>query len=119
MKKRILLAAFLLTLISTAEQCGIGPDRLRDGCFADAPLEKIPWAKDQLASFQQPRSGPLRVVVYSYRKEQFLAFENPVLSSPMSYIFDCSGTSIGQKNINYNVFYDEAKKLRVLHQGKY
>ncbi|HEV7351238.1 hypothetical protein [Telluribacter sp.] len=119
MRKRILLAAFLLTLISTAQQCGIGPDRLRDGCFAGSPLETIPWAKDQLAGFQQPKSGPLRVVVYSYRNEQFLAFVNPILSSPMSYIFDCSGTSIAQRNINYNNFYDEAKKLKVLLEGTY
>ncbi|GAB3177917.1 hypothetical protein [Telluribacter humicola] len=119
MKIRILLAALLLTLISTAEQCGIGPDRLRDGCFADAPLETIPWAKNQLASFQQPKSGPLRVVVYSYRNEQFLAFENAFISSPMSYIFDCSGTSIAQRNINYNGFYDEVKTLKVLIRDTY
>jgi hypothetical protein len=115
MPRPLLLTSTLLLLLLA----GCDPERPKPDCFADAPLETIPWAKDLLASFRQPRSGPLRVVVYAYRNEQFLAFENPVLSSPMSYIFDCSGTSIGQKNIHYNDFTREAKKLKVLHQGKY
>lgn len=123
MKKFTLLFALAIVFVSTAEQCGsksdINPKGATTGCFANSPLENISWAKDQLISFQRPKSGPLRVVVFSYKNEDFLAFENGFISSPMSYIFDCSGVTIAKRGINYNTFYDKAKQRQVLLEGKY
>jgi hypothetical protein len=111
----------MASMLSTAETCkseeDAGPEST--GCFSNAPLENIPWAKDQLQVFQRPRSGPLQVSIYIYRGENFLVFANPSLSSPMSYIFDCSGASIGQRGINYNVFMDSAKEVAIILEGKY
>lgn len=56
-------------------------------------------------------------MLYSYKKEYFLAFENGFLSSPMSHIFDCSGKNISERGIRYNNFTDNAKKLKVLLEG--
>lgn len=123
MKKSVLIFALAIIVISTAEKCGsssdVNPENATTGCFANSPLENISWAKDQLAFFQQPKSGPLRVVVFSYKNEDFLAFEGGFVSSPMSYIFDCSGVTIVKRGINYNAFYDEAKQKQVLLEGKY
>lgn len=123
MKKFTLVFALAIVLISTAEKCSsdfdLNPESATSGCFANSPLENISWAKDQLATFQTPKSGPLRVVVFSYRNEDFLAFEGAFMSSPMFYIFDCSGVTIAKRGINYNAFYDEAKEKRVLLEGTY
>ena len=104
MKKSILAFALAIVVISTAEKCGstseVNPEVDKIGCFSDSPLEKISWAKDQLQYFQQPKSGSLWVSTYSYKGEDFLAFENGFVSSPMSYIFDCSGVSIGKRGID-------------------
>ena len=121
MKKLTLVIALIATILSSAETCtsqeDVGPEST--GCFSDAPLENIAWAKDQLQVFQRPRSGPLRVSVYIYRGENFLIFSNPSVSSPMSYIFDCSGANISQRGINYNVFMESAKEVAVLLEGNY
>lgn len=123
MRKITLLLALTVALISTAEKCGstseVNPETEKKGCFSDSPLERISWAKDQLQYFQKPKSGPLRVATYSYKGEDFLAFENPFVSSPMSYIFDCSGVSIGKRGINYNVFTNEAEEVKLLLEDKY
>lgn len=94
----------------------LDPDQ---GCFSHSPLKTISWAKTELAYFQRPKSGPLRVVVYSYKKERFLAFENLTLSSPMSHIFDCSGNTTSQRGIHYNDFTTDAQALKVLLNEKY
>lgn len=120
MKRCTLLAAlsavFLVTALGCEADKKLDPDK---GCFSNSPLKTISWAQDQLASFQRPKSGPLRVVIYSYKKEYYLAFENPVLSSPMSYVFDCSGQNIAQKGIRYNDFTTDAQVLKVLLDEKY
>lgn len=124
MKVSTLLIMVLAIFLSSAERCSsredVSPEKTTaTGCFSDAPLEKINWVKGQLAYFQRPKSGPLRVVVYSYKNEPFLAFENGFVSSPMSYIFDCSGATITKRGINYNAFYGEAKPVKVLLEGQY
>lgn len=123
MKKSLLVFALTIIVISTAEKCGsnsdVNPENATTGCFANSPLENISWAKDQLASFQRPKNGSLRVVVFSYENEDFLAFENGFISSPMSYIFDCSGITIAKRGINYNAFYNEANQKKLLLEGKY
>jgi hypothetical protein len=123
MKKSILVFALAIVVISTAEKCGsnsdVNPETATTGCFAGSPLESISWAKDQLAFFQQPKSGPLQVIIYSYKNEDFLAFEGGFVSSPMSYIFDCSGITLSKRGINYNEFYNNNKKVKTLLQGTY
>ena len=106
----------MASMLSTAETCkseeDAGPEST--GCFSDAPLENIPWAKDQLQIFQRPKSGPLRVAVYDYKGEKFMAFANAFVSCPMCYIFDCSGATITKRGIHYNAFMDEAVEVGVL-----
>ncbi|MPR32616.1 hypothetical protein [Salmonirosea aquatica] len=115
MKKRMLLATLLAVFLFTAPGCETHKKQDPDqGCFAHAPLKTVPWAKAELANFQRPKSGRLRVVVYSYKNDYYLAFENLILSSPMSHIFDCSGKNIMQKGIPYNDFTADAQELKVL-----
>jgi len=120
MKKITLLSVMSALFLLMASSCNPAGKTDPDlGCFADNPLETIPWTKDELANFQRPRSGLLSVVLYSYKREYFLAFENGFLSSPMSHIFDCSGKNISERCIRYNDFTDDAKKLKVLLEGGY
>lgn len=90
-----------------------------ESCFTKESLEAVPWVKDQLTFFQVPKQGPLRVAVYQYKDQYYLAFENPSLSSPMSYIFNCDGKTIGEVNIHYNEFYGQNKLMAVLLEAKY
>lgn len=120
MRKFTLLAALSAVFLVTALGCD--PDKKLDpdkGCFSHAPLETISWAKAELAYFQRPKSGPLRVMVYSYKRDYYLVFENLSLSSPMSHIFDCSGNTISQRGIHYNDFTADAQELKVLLDEKY
>ena len=123
MKKSILIFALAIIVISTAEKCGsdsdVNPESAATGCFANSPLENISWAKDQLAFFQRPKSGSLQVVIYSYKNEDFLAFENAFDSGPSGHIFDCSGVTLDKRGINYNEFFNNNKKVKVLLQGSY
>ena len=123
MKKRTLAFAISIILISTAEMCGsdsdVNPEDGTTGCFANSPLENISWAKDQLAFFQKPKSGPLKVVIYSYKSENFLAFENVFDNGPINHIYDCSGVTLGKRGINYNDFYNKNKLVKVLLKEAY
>lgn len=119
MKKSTLAFALAIVIISTAEKCGSTSDVNPNSCFANSPLENISWAKDQLVSFQRPKSGPLQVVIYSYKNEDFLAFENGFDSGPSRHIFDCSGNSLDKRGINYNEFYNNNKKVKILLQKSY
>ncbi len=123
MSRSALLIAILASFLSTAQMCSskddLSPEGVRLSCFSDKSLTDVSWQKDQLQFFQKPKSGPLKVVVYTYKNESFLAFENGFISSPMSYIFDCSGVTIIKRSINYNTFHSEAKQLKVLLEGSY
>lgn len=88
-------------------------------CFSKESLETVPWIKAELAWFQQPKMGFLRVSVYRYRGDYYLAFENFLTSSPMSHIFNCSGQNFGELNINYNEFYDNIETMAILLEDKY
>ena len=119
MRKFISAIAIVSVILSSAATCNsrddITPENTANaGCFADAPLEKISWAKDQLQYFQKPKSGPLRVAVYDYKGESFLVFANVFVSCPACYIFDCSGANITQKGIHYNSFTENAKEVKIL-----
>lgn len=88
-------------------------------CFTKESLEAVPWIEAELAWFQQPKMGFLRVPVYRYRGNYYLAFENFLTSGPISHIFNCSGQNLGELNINYNEFYENIELMTVLLEGNY
>ncbi|GGM89224.1 hypothetical protein GCM10010967_22500 [Dyadobacter beijingensis] len=121
------LAAKLVSLIvigflligGSCTETEIKEYEIEESCFTKESLETVSWVKDQLNFFQVPKQGPLRVAVYQYRDQYYLAFENPSLSSPMSYIFNCDGKTIGEVNIHYNEFYGQNELMSVLLEAKY
>lgn len=117
-----LLAVLILSILLFGESCDQREIKEYDpsgSCFTKEFLENEPWVKDQLAFFQMPRQGALRVAVYRYRGQDFLAFENPSLSSPMSYIFSCEGKKIEELGIWYEEFYGGNELLAVVLEAKY
>lgn len=115
----ILVFSCLFSLLS-CEQAEPKADEIKsEGCFSKASLENTPWAKDQMTQFQRPKSGSLRVAVYSYKDEQYLVFTNGFVSSPASYIFNCSGVNLPALKIGYNQFMDHAKVVEVLLEATY
>lgn len=123
MRKYTPVIAVLICFLSTAQMCGskeeVSPEGVSTTCFSEESMITVAWQKDQLTSWQRPKSGPLAVIVYSYKGENFLAFENGFDNGPASHIFDCSGTTLGQRAINYNEFYDNNKRIKVLLEGTY
>ncbi|MEZ0610480.1 hypothetical protein ACAW74_18345 [Fibrella sp. WM1] len=123
MRKISPIAVILIYVLSTAQMCSskqdVSPEEIATSCFSNESLTSVSWQKDQLTAFQQPKSGPLTVVVYSYKNEHFLAFENGFDSGPASHIFDCSGVTLGKRAINYNEFYGNNKRIKILLEGKY
>jgi len=123
MIKYIPAIAILVSFLVSAQMCTpkqeLNPVEINTSCFTQESLKNVSWQKDQLTFFQQPKSGPLRVVVNYYNNEYFLTYENGYVSSPMSYIFDCSGNSLGKRGINYNVFTSGSKEVVTLLEGKY
>ena len=117
------IVALLTCFLSTAQTFGprqdVNPVEINTSCFTQESLKNVAWQKDQLTYFQQPKSGPLRVVVNYYNNEYFLTYENGYVSSPISYIFDCSGNSLGKRGINYNLFISQLKEVVTLVEGKY
>lgn len=97
----------------------VSPEGFSTSCFSKESLTTVAWQKDQLAFFQQPKSGMIRAVLYSYKNEDFLASESAWDNGLAGHIFDCSGTSLGKRGINYNEFYDINKKINVLVEGTY
>ena len=87
------LTAVIVCLLLTAETCGskndVNPEGTTESCFSQESLVTVAWQKEQLAFFQQPKSGGLAVVVYTYQNEDFLAFENGFDNGPISHLFDC------------------------------
>lgn len=88
-------------------------------CFTKASLETVPWIKDELVWFQQPKMSFLAVVVYRYKGEYYLAFENTTLSGPAGHIFNCAGQNLGDLQIQYNEFYDHAELMAILLHERY
>lgn len=117
------IIAILIGFLLLAQMCDskqeVNPVEINTSCFTQESLKNVSWQKDQLTFFQQPKSGALRVVVNYYNNEYFLTYENLTVSSPMSYIFDCSGNSLGKRGINYNIFISQSKDVVTLVEGKY
>lgn len=123
MRKFTVVITVLICCISTAQMCGskeeVNPESVTTSCFSKESLTNVAWQRDQLAIFQQPKSGHISAITYSYKGEEFLSIMNVAVSSPISYIFDCSGVSIGKRGVTYNAFMDEAKQGKVLFEGNY
>jgi hypothetical protein len=88
-------------------------------CFSKEYLENTAWVKQHLSQFQRPKAGPLRVVVYTYEGQPYLAFENAFLSSPMANVFNCAGARLIELKIDYNAFKKHANEVSVLLQETY
>lgn len=120
--RAILLSLLVIGFLLIGESCtqtDIREYEEVESCFTKESLETVSWIKDELVWFQQPKQGSLRVAVYRFRGQDFLAFENPALSSPMSYIFNCDGKTIGEVNIHYTEFYGANQLMTVLLEAKY
>jgi hypothetical protein len=117
-----LLSLMIIPLMLIAGSCTetqIREYEATDLCFTKELLETVPWMKAELAWFQQPKMGFLRVSVYRYRGDYYLAFENFLTSSPISHIFNCSGQHLGELNINYNEFYENIETTAVFLEDNY
>lgn len=113
-----IMIAFLL-IGGSCTETEIREYEAADSCFAKESLETVPWIKAELAWFQQPKMSFLSVVVFRYKGDYYLAFENPTLSGPASHIFNCTGQNLGDLQIHYNEFYDNSELMAVLLTGEY
>jgi hypothetical protein len=113
----MLLASLLI--YGSCTQTEIEENEGSQPCFTKESLKTMSWVKDELAWFQQPKMSFLRVAVYRYRTEYYLAFENPTLSGPSGHIFNCAGQDLGVLGIGYNEFYDNVELMAVLLNEEY
>jgi len=114
-----LIIIVLMLIAGSCTESEIREYEATEHCFTKESLETVPWIRDELAWFQQPKMSFLRVVVYRYRGEYFLAFENTTLSGPAGHIFNCAGQNLGDLQIHYNEFYDHAEQMAILLNEKY
>lgn len=87
---------------------------LGEPCFTKESLKSVPWIVNELKQYQVPKSGGYQVSIRIYHGQQFLSVENPLVSSPMSHIFNCEGVTISDLGINYNEFYENSELVAVL-----
>jgi len=117
-----LLTIIILSILLFGESCDqreVKEYEPGNSCFTKEFLENEPWVRAELAWFQQPKMGSLRVAVYRYKAGYFLAFENGFLSGPASHVFNCSGQHLGDLQIHYNEFYDNVELMSVLLTEQY
>lgn len=99
--------------ISCTEVVNFEYDREKS-CFTEESVKTISWLRPILDNFEKPKGGGYRLVLRMYRGEYFIVIGNPLVSSPMSYIFNCEGKTISDLGIRYDEFYDNAEFLAVL-----
>lgn len=109
----------LLLIGGSCTEAEIKEYEAAEPCFTKESLETVSWIKDELAWFQQPKMGSLRVAVYRYKSDYYLAFENSFLNGPVSHIFNCEGQNLGHLQIHYNDFYDNGDLMAVLLTDRY
>jgi hypothetical protein len=80
-------------------------------CFTEESVKTIPWLRPILENFEKPRGGGYRLILRVYHEEYFLVIANPLVSSPMNYIFNCDGKTISDLGIGYDEFYDHSGLL--------
>lgn len=114
-----LIIIVLMLIAGSCTETEIREYEATEPCFTKESLETVPWIKAELAWFQQPKMGFLRVSVYRYGSNYYLAFENFLTSGPISHIFNCSGQNLGELNINYNEFYDNIETMAVFLENNY
>ena len=115
MKNYLLSASVLLFLLLTT----CSKKEVVAKCYNENPIEELGWLKTAVQGFQKPKSGPLTVSAMVFRNEMYFVLTNPYVSSPMSYIFNCQGKTIGQLGIHYNTFIGEAKLFKVFLNQNY
>lgn len=108
-----LFVSIFCLAISCTEVVNFEYDREKS-CFTEESVKTISWLRPILDNFEKPRGGGYRLVLRMYRGEYFIVIGNPLVSSPMSYIFNCEGKTISDLGIGYDEFYDNAEFLAVL-----
>ena len=83
-------------------------------CFTEESIKTIPWLTPILDNFEKPRGCGFRLFLSIYRGVYFIVIANPIVSSPMSYIFNCEGKDISDLGIGYDEFYDNAEFVAML-----
>ena len=119
MKAVNLLITIVLILLLGCQHNIPAEDINGKNCFNNDPIHEYSWLNVTVNEYTQPKSGFTQVVVYEFKNEYYVAVENNTMSSPGAYIFNCTGNNIGVLSINYNDFYDSAKQVKVLLEGKY
>jgi hypothetical protein len=97
------------SIICLAVACteGVNSEYDREkSCFTEESVKTLPWLKPVLENFEKPKGGGYRLILRVYREEYFVVIANPLVSSPMSYIFNCEGKTISDLGIGYDEFYD-------------
>ena len=113
------LAIFFTSACGESEKALVNDNSVTLKCYKEDPLNELTWLDPILAEFKKPKSGPLTVSAFQFRNEVFIVVQNPTVSSPMSYIYNCAGKTIFQLKIGYNEFYNEAKFIKVFLDQKY
>ena len=108
------LWALLLIVFTACQRENSSGNPENSNCFTNDPINEYSWLNDAVTFYTQPKSGETAVSVYLFKNNYYVAVENPSMNSPASFIFNCSGTTIGELNISYNAFMDSAKRVTVL-----
>ena len=87
-------------------------------CFTKESVKTIPWLKPVLENFEKPKGGGYELILRVYHEEYFVVIANPLVSSLMSYIFNCEGKTISDLGIGYDEFYDKSELVAVLVHAK-
>ena len=101
-------AGFIYLVIGCTERVNSEYDRDKS-CFTEESVKTTPWLKPMLDNFEKPKGGGYRLVLRVYHEEYFVVIANPLVSSPMSYIFNCEGKTISDLGIGYDEFYDTSE----------
>ena len=83
-------------------------------CYNKDPIKELAWMPDIIQHFKSGFKNSTWVTLYYYQNQYFFAFENAAVSGPSGYIYNCSGVNLDKLVINYNEFYNKAKKVKII-----
>lgn len=112
--RTFLCITLFLWVISCTKQKVI--DSIASPCYIDDPINELVWMPNKVQYFKTEYLTPTLVSLYIYKNQQFIAFENALVSGPAGYIFNCEGVNITQLGINYNEFQDNAKRIKTIFE---
>ncbi|MGL4631191.1 MAG: hypothetical protein ACRCVT_08300 [Leadbetterella sp.] len=112
MKKIFILFFFTISLFlfSSCEP----RDNVSSACYKNDPIEELPWLKKLVEDFDKQKTSSYVLSLVEYEDKAYFVFGIPYTSSPMSYIFNCEGKSIGQLGINYDTFNKQSRNIKIL-----